>query len=84
MPFKSYRGSLDPKAMLIHLLGHSIKAVKRPLTDPTGQSMYVDEKLGPANSKLRRDTASQLGQMRAKVKTCETRADFNALFCIRA
>ena len=80
--FKDYRGPLDPKSMLVHLLGHSIEAVKRPITDSTGQSRYVDEGLGPANSKLRRDAANQLGQMRAKVRTCTTRAAFNDLFCV--
>ena len=80
--FENYRGPTDPKAMLTHLLGHSIKAVMAPLTDSTGQTRFVDENLGPANSKLRRDTASQFGEMRAKVRTCKTKAAFNALFCV--
>lgn len=80
--FENYEGPTDSKAMLVHLLGHSIEALKRPLTDSTGQSRYVDENLGPANSKLRRDTASQLGQMRARVRACKTRAEFNTLFCV--
>lgn len=80
--FEDYKGPTDSKAMLIHLLGHSIEAVKAPLTDSTGQTRFVDENLGSANSKLRRDTASQLGQMRARVRACRTRAAFNALFCV--
>ena len=79
--FRDYRGPLDPKAMLVHLLGHSIEAVKRPITDSTGQSRYVDEYLGPADSKLRERASTYFGQMRGKVNSCMTRAEFDALFC---
>ena len=34
--FKDYQGPLDPKSMLIHLLEHSMDAVKSPITDSTG------------------------------------------------
>ena len=80
--FKGYQGPLDPKNMLIHLLGHSMDAVKSPITDSTGQSTYVDEYLGPADSKLRERASTYFGQMRSKVNSCKTRAAFNALFCI--
>ena len=45
--FKDCQGPLDPKSMLIHLLEHSMDAVKNPITDSTGQSRYVDDKLSP-------------------------------------
>ena len=80
--FKGYQGPLDPRSTLIHFLEHSIEAVKRPIPDPTGQSKYVDEDLGPANSKLRKQASMFFGQMRGKVNSCKTRAAFNALFCI--
>ena len=80
--FKDYQGALDPKSMVIHFLGHSIEAVKRPITDSTGQSSYVDEHLGPAASKLRERASTYFGQMRGKVNACKPRAEFNALFCI--
>lgn len=82
--FENYRGPLDPKAMLIHLLGHSIRAVMTPLNDSTGQTRYVDGYLGPAGSRPRIRASAYFEQMRAKVKTCETRAEFNSLFCIGA
>ena len=47
--FKDYQGPLDPKNMLIHLLGHAMDAVKSPIADSTGQSRYVDDKLGRAD-----------------------------------
>ena len=80
--FKGYQGPLDPKSMLIHFLGHSMEAVKRPITDSTGQSAYVDDKLGPVDSGPRRRAASYFEQMRGKVNSCKTRSAFNALFCI--
>ena len=80
--FNDYRGPLDPKSMLVHLLGHSIEAVKRPITDSTGQSRYVDEALGTADSLSRKRASTHFGQMGAKVNACTTKAVFNALFCI--
>ena len=80
--FKGYQGPLDPRATLIHFLEHSTEAVKRPIPDPTGQSKYVDGDLGPADSNLRKRASEYFGHMRGKVKSCKTRAAFNALFCI--
>ena len=80
--FKGYQGPLDPKNLLIHLLGHSMDAVKSPIKDSTGQSRYVDEYLGPADSGPRKRASTYFGQMRAEVKRCKTRTALNALFCI--
>ncbi len=80
--FKGYQGPLDPKNMLIHLLGHSMDAVKSPIVDSTGQSRYVDEYLGSANSKPRKRASAYFGQLRARVNSCETRKEFNGLFCL--
>ena len=79
--FKNYQGAQDPKTMLNHLLTHSMTAVKTPIVNPTGQSGYVDEYLGPANSRLRNRASTYFSQMRANVNSCTTRAKFNALFC---
>ena len=79
--FSDYEGPLDPKDMLIHLLGHSIETVMSPITDSTGQSIYVDEYLGQADSVPRRRASTYFGQMRAKVRSCSTRAEFDELFC---
>ena len=78
--FKDYQGPLDPKNMLIHLLGHAMDAVKSPITDSTGQSRYVDEYLGQAGSKERERASTYFGQMRAEVRRCKTKAEFNKLF----
>ena len=79
--FRSYQGPQDPKSMLNHLLSHSMTAVKTPIADTTGQSGYVDEYLGPANSRLRERASTYFGQLRAKINSCRNRAQFNGLFC---
>ena len=79
--FRNYQGSQDPKAMLNHFLNHSATAVKSPIADTTGQSEYVDEYLGQANSRLRNRASTYFSQMRANVNSCTTRAKFNPLFC---
>ena len=79
--FRNYQGPQDPKSMLNHLLAHSITAVMRPVTEPTGQSRYVDEYLGSADSRARRRASTHFGQMRGKINSCKTRAQFDSLFC---
>jgi len=78
---RNYRGPQDPKSMLNHFLSHSVTAVRSPIADTTGQSGYVDDYLGPANSRLRNRASTYFSQMRANVNSCTTRAKFNALFC---
>ena len=79
--FRNYRGPQDPKSMLIHFLGNSLTVVKNPIADTTGQSGYVDEYLGPADSRLRNRASTYFSQMRSKVNSCSTGAQFNDLFC---
>ena len=79
--FRNYNGSLDSKTMLNHLFGHSMTAVMRPIADSTGQSRYVDEYLGSADSAGRQRASTYFGQMRGKVNFCRTRADLDNLFC---
>ena len=79
--FAGYKGELDPKSMLAHFLGHSIKAVMTPIKDPSGQTSHVDGYLGQARSKPRKVASAQFGQMRRNVNTCKTRGEFDELFC---
>ena len=80
--FQGYQGKLDSKAMLNDFFKYSTKAVLKPIVDSTGQSRYVDEYLGAANSKLRKRASGYFAEMRSKVNSCETRKGFNALFGI--
>ena len=78
--FKDYREQLDPQSMLVHLFEHAIRAVTSPMDDSTHQTTHVDQYLGPANSKLRKAASTHFGQMRSRVESCTTRAEFNELF----
>ena len=80
--FRDYEGEFDPKSMLIHFLTYSMDAVMKPIADSTGQTRYVDEYLCNAGSALRERTRTYFGQIRGKVRNCETRAQFNELFCL--
>ena len=80
--FAEYYRPLDTKSMLIHFLGHSMEAAKRPIVDSTRQSRYVDESLGLADSGPRNRAATYFGQMRGFVNRCTSRAKFNKLFCV--
>lgn len=51
--FKNYSGFFKFKDMLKHFFQDAPNRVLTPITDKTGQSVYVDEYLGPANSKQR-------------------------------
>ena len=82
--FTDYEGELDPRSMLVHFLGHSLKAVRTPIKDPTGQTSHVDGYLGVAGSPARKGASTHFGQMRGKVKTCGTREEFDDLFCVGA
>ena len=79
--FTSYEGELDSRSMLVHFLGHSMKAVMSPIKDSTGQSRFVDEYLGQADSGPRKRSSTYFGQMRGNVNSCKTRAEFDDLFC---
>ena len=74
--FAGYGGNLDPKSMLLHFLGYSIRGVMTPIKDPTGQTSHVDGYLGQAESKLRKGASTQFGQMRGKVNSCRTKEEF--------
>ena len=79
--FTNHQGPQEPKSMLNHLLTHSLTAVMTPITNSTGQSRYVDEYLGAADSRARRRASNHFGRMRRRISSCRTRAQFNNLFC---
>ena len=80
--FSDYNGPQDTRSMLIRFLRYSVRAVLTPIPDPTGQTTFADQSQGEANSHARKVASSHFGQMRSNVESCETRAQFNILFCI--
>ena len=52
--FRRYGGATNHKAMLHHLFRRGSELVLSPIKDSTGQSLNVDQDLGPARSRERR------------------------------
>ena len=78
--FRGYKDEKDTKSMLIHFLTYSIDAVMKPIADSTGQTRFVDEYLGDANSDQRKRTSTYFENMRGQVRKCNTTVKFNKLF----
>ena len=78
--FRNYQGQRDLKTMLNHFLDHSSRAVRKPITDPTGQSRHVDEYLGRSNSDRRRRASEMFQKMKSRFDDCKSRQDFENLF----
>ena len=78
--FRNYHGSHDLKSMLRHFIGFSSRAVKQPITDPTGQSRHVDEYMGPVGSARRQRASVSFQRMRQQFDSCKTREDLDNLF----
>lgn len=57
--FRGYRGPQTPSQMIQHYFDRAQELVLEPMTDKTGQSVFVDQHLGPARS-VERQQASQL------------------------
>lgn len=64
------------KGMVEHFCRHSEKAVLRPITDSTGQSVHVDSYLGEANSVERQKVSVTFRQL---IKRIETANNTNSL-----
>ena len=78
--FKNYHGSHDLESMVRHFMDFSSRAVKRPITDPTGQSRHVDEYMGPVGSTRRNRASASFRRMLRRFDACRTRADLENLF----
>jgi len=69
--FKSYNGPMTPKAMITHFFDKASSAVKTPIKDSTGQSIHVDDYLGPKNSTERRIVSMSLDRISRKIKNSD-------------
>jgi hypothetical protein len=65
--FKGYYKPKTPKEMVRYFFEHAPDYVKQPIRDSSGQSVYVDEYLGEANSLDRRIVADALGRIARKI-----------------
>jgi hypothetical protein len=58
--FRDYNGPRDPRSMVTALVTSAANNVLKPIRDVTGQSPFVDERLGAANSEARKTLATKL------------------------
>lgn len=76
--FENYRDKKTFKDMLVHLSDYSSKAVLNPIEDRTGQSIHVDDYLGPRNSYQRQRTSAALRRTLARMKVADSEASLDA------
>jgi Second Messenger Oligonucleotide or Dinucleotide Synthetase domain len=78
--FENYEGPKTPSAMAKHLFESSASNVLKPVRDLTGQSQYVDDALGEANSAGRKRLARELGDIARKMSSVQSLKDWKDLF----
>ncbi|MEO9249145.1 CBASS oligonucleotide cyclase [Citricoccus nitrophenolicus] len=78
--FKSYEKARDRASVLHHLLTHASQAVLRPTADITGQTVHIDEHLGPASSGARKRISTSLRRIADKLDNVTTARQYQAVF----
>ena len=69
--FKEYSGPKTTKSMLRYFFEQASDHVTRPIKNSSGQSVYVDEYLGAANSSKRQTIADALSRIGRKILNAE-------------
>lgn len=77
--FKGYRGQRTPPAMLQHFFSKAVDIVKTPIKDKTGQSVHVDDELGPSNSDKRKLLSSALDRVARRMAFATMSQDLQKL-----
>lgn len=65
--FRDYQGPYTLKAMVKHYFGEAARRVLEPIRDSTGQSVHVDDALGPSNSLERRSISSAFARVERRM-----------------
>lgn len=66
--FKSYDGEMTTSAMLPVFFERARQLILSPIRDSTGQSVHVDEYLGPANSEARVALSHVMGRIARRMR----------------
>lgn len=69
--FREYEGLRTNKAMLGHFFEKAASGVNSPIVDSSGQSVHVDEDLGPKGSLQRRILGDALGRIGRKIRNAD-------------
>jgi hypothetical protein len=83
--FKNYKEGLKPKVMLKHFFQAACQRVRKPIIDRTGQSVHVDDYLGPANSLERRIVSDAFDRVYRRLNNADNASsldEWNKLFGI--
>jgi hypothetical protein len=81
--FRNYDGPKTTSAMLPLFFERAKQLVLSPIVDSTGQSVHVDEYLGPANSEQRQYVSrllASLGKRMANASAAQSKLQWQALF----
>jgi hypothetical protein len=81
--FRGYDGVKTPPTMLPVFFERARELVLAPIRDSTGQSVHVDQYLGPAQSELRQITGHLLGRLGRRMRNAtaaQSTAQWRALF----
>jgi hypothetical protein len=81
--FKGYKGETTTRVMLPTFFERAKDLVLSPITDSSGQSIHVDEYLGPANSEQRQVASHVLARIGRRMKNATASASveqWRALF----
>lgn len=73
--FNFYEGRSSLRAMLRHFFESASKRVLHPMPDLTGQSVHVDDDLGPARSTARRVVGDSLERVARKMASADAAGD---------
>ena len=69
--FEGYKEKKTPTDMLRHFFDKVPEALRRPIGDVTGQSMYTDEYLGPAKSVQREIVADAVDRIARRIRNAD-------------
>lgn len=69
--FQKYSGEQSPKAMLKYFFEKAQKHVLHPITDVTGQSIWIDSYLGKKQSLKRKIVADSLGSIARRMENAD-------------
>jgi len=78
--FESYQGLGSRQAMLRHLLDHASRAALSPTGDITGQTIHIDDHLGPARSSTRMSISASIRRIVRRMDYARSVADYAELF----
>lgn len=77
--FRDYEGSRSPRAMVERYFESAAQNVLRPIRDITGQSQYLDSKLGSADSDMRRALSRRFAGLARQMRNASSVDDWRQL-----